>query len=154
MKHICIVLFCLSSGVGLAQQGPPGGSSDTRRVPEGTPGIIPISKITEALNAGYKPVTIGDLVDAADADAQTVRNLQKRLSELASDYDALVARYNRLAAVNSTAPVSLHPAMDNRQLMRALVLQSLFERNPGPMRIQVQTVDCTKTPALCVNVGP
>jgi hypothetical protein len=118
------------------------------RAPDGTGGTIPISEVKRALEAGYRPITVGDLVDAADADQKLVQNLQKRYSDLASDYDALVARYNRLAAINAAPPAAPQGA-SNDQLIRMLALQSLFKRSPAP--IQIQVTDCTAYPALCVH---
>jgi hypothetical protein len=90
-------------------------------------------------------------VDAADADAKLVQQLQRKLDDLTADYEAIVARYNRLAAINSTPPVQVQSGPDNRQVMKMLMLQSLFQRRPAPLPIDVRTMDCTKFPALCVG---
>jgi hypothetical protein len=118
------------------------------RAPDGTSGVILISEVRRALEAGYKPITVGDLVDAAGADMKLVQDLQRKISDLASDYDALVARYNRLAAINSTPAVSPQET-SNDQLKRMLGLQSLFQKPPAP--IQIQVTNCNATPALCVH---
>jgi hypothetical protein len=121
--------------------------------PNGTVGTIPISKLGDAANAGYRPFTVADLLAVANAMAEEEQNLQKRFKEASEDYDRLVARYNRLAAINSAAPVQSQPAVNERQVMRAMAFRALLQNAfPSPAtRIQVQTVDCTKLPALCVG---
>lgn len=121
--------------------------------PTGTAGTLPMRNLAEAAKAGYRPFTVADLLAITNAVADEEKNLQRRIKELSEDYDALAARYNRLAEINSATPVQPQPAFDERQAMRAMVFRSLLQRAlPAPaMRIQVQTVDCTKFPALCVN---
>ncbi|MFZ0880812.1 MAG: hypothetical protein WCA98_16655 [Candidatus Acidiferrales bacterium] len=68
---------------------------------DGTLGVIPISEVKQALDAGYKLITVAELVDAVDADLKLMQNLQKNFSELASACDAQVVRYNGLAATNA-----------------------------------------------------
>jgi hypothetical protein len=121
------------------------------RSPDGSTGVIPVSKIKEAFSAGYKPVTIGEVLDSFSADAKLVQSLQSKLADLTSDYDALVARYNRLAAVNATPLVQPQPTSDNRELMRSMLLRSLFQRPPAPIQVDVRTIDCTRFPAVCVG---
>lgn len=121
--------------------------------PDGKAGTLPIRNLSEAFKAGYRPFTVADLLAAANAVVDDQRNLQKRYKELAEDYDALVARYNRLAAVNTAVPVQTQPAVDERQVMRSMVFRALLQRTfpPPPTQINVRTVDCTKFPALCVS---
>ncbi|HMD87027.1 MAG TPA: hypothetical protein VKO18_20240 [Terriglobia bacterium] len=112
-----------------------------------------MANLGDAYKAGYRPFTVADLLAITNAFADEEKNLQRKTKELSEDYDALAARYNRLAAINSAAPVQPQPAVDERQAMRAMVFQSLLQRAfpAAPLRIQVQTVDCNKFPALCVN---
>jgi hypothetical protein len=121
--------------------------------PTGTAGTLPMRKLAEASKAGYRPFTVADLLAITNAVADEEKSLQRRIKELSEDYDALAARYNRLAEINSANSVQPQPAFDERQAMRAMVFRSLLQRAlPAPaMRIQAQTVDCTKFPALCVN---
>jgi hypothetical protein len=135
------VLFVPQSGEGLS----------FLKAPDGTSGVVPISEVKRALEAGYRPITVGDLVDAADTDQKFLQNMQKRFSELASDYDGLVARYNRLAAINSAspAPTPMTSREQLRSMVGAMALQSFFQR--PPVRVQLQVADCTKSPALCVH---
>jgi hypothetical protein len=88
-----------------------------------------------------------------NAVADEEKNLQRKIKELSEDYDALAARYNRLAEINSTPPVQPQPAVDQRQAMRAMLFRSMLQRAfpAPPLQIQVQTVDCNKFPALCVS---
>jgi hypothetical protein len=121
--------------------------------PTGKLGTVPMHDIGEAYRSGYRPFTVADLLAITNAVADEERNSQRRIKELSEDYDALAARYNRLAQVNSVPPVQAQPVVNERQLMRAMLFQSLLQRTfPAPaMQIQVQTVDCTKFPALCVG---
>ncbi len=121
--------------------------------PTGKAGTLPMRNLAEASKAGYRPFTVADLLAITNAVADEEKNLQRRIKELSEDYDALAARYNRLAAINSANPVHPQPAFDERQAMRAMVFRSLLQRAvpAPPLQIQVQTVDCTKFPALCVN---
>lgn len=121
--------------------------------PNGRAGTLPTRRLGEAFKAGYRPFTVADLLATANALADEEKNLQRKVKELSEDYDALAARYNRLAAIDSANTVQPQPAYDERQAMRAMVFRSLLQRAlPAPaMQIQVQTVDCNKFPALCVN---
>jgi hypothetical protein len=121
--------------------------------PTGKAGTLPIRNLADALKAGYRPFTVADLLAVTNAVADEEKNLQRRIKELSEDYDALVARYNRLASINSATPVQPQPAFDERQAMRAILFQALLQRAvpTPPLQIQVQTIDCTKFPALCVN---
>jgi hypothetical protein len=115
--------------------------------------------IAVAYKTGYRPFTAADLLAIVNSVVDGEKNTQRRLKELSEDYDALVSRYNRLAAINSApviqsqAAAQPQPAVDERQAMRAMLFQSLLQRTfpAPPSRVQVQTVDCTKLPALCVN---
>lgn len=121
--------------------------------PNGRVGTVPMAKLGEAFKAGYRPFTVEDLLAVTNAVAEDETKLQKRYKELSEDYDALVARYNRLAAVQAATPVQAQPAVDERQVMRAVLFRALLQRAfpPLPSQILVQTVDCTKFPALCVS---
>jgi hypothetical protein len=121
--------------------------------PNGKAGSLPIRNLAEAFNAGYRPFTVADLLAVTSAVADEEKNLQRRIKELSEDYDALASRYNRLAAINSSAPVQAQPVFDERQAMRAGLFRALLQRSfpPPPSQIQVQTVDCTKFPAFCIN---
>jgi hypothetical protein len=121
--------------------------------PDGKLGTIPMHDIGQAYKTGYRPFTTADLLAITNAVADEEKNLQRKIKELSEDYDALAARYNRLAQINSTPQVQPQPTVDERQAMRAMVFQSLLQRAfpAAPLRIQVQTVDCNKFPALCVN---
>jgi hypothetical protein len=121
--------------------------------PAGKLGTIPMNEIAQAYKTGYRPFTAADLLAIANTVADEEKNLQRKNKELSEDYEALAARYNRLAEINSTPSVQPQPAVDERQAMRAMVFQSLLQRSftAAPVRIEVQTVDCNKFPALCVN---
>jgi len=121
--------------------------------PSGKIGTLPMHSIAQAYNSGYRPFTVADLLAITNAVADEEKNLQRRTKELSEDYDALAARYNRLAAVSSATPVQPQPAFDERQAMRAMLFRSLLQRAipAPPVQVQVQTVDCTKFPALCAG---
>ena len=121
--------------------------------PNGRVGTVPMAKLAEAFKAGYRPFTVADLLAVTDAVAEDETKLQKTYKELSEDYDALAARDNRLAAVNAATSVQPQPAVDERQVMRAALFRALLQRAfpAPPSQIQVQTVDCTKFPALCVS---
>jgi hypothetical protein len=121
--------------------------------PNGKAGTLPMHNLTEAFNAGYRPFTVADLLAITNAVADEEKNLQRKIKELSEDYDALAARYNRLAAINSARLVQSQPVFDERQAMRAAFFRALLQRSfpPPATQIQVQTVDCTKFPALCFN---
>jgi hypothetical protein len=121
--------------------------------PSGKIGTIPMAKLGDAARAGYRPFSVADLLAIANAVADEERKLQRRLKEMSEDYDALAARYNRLAEVSAAPPVQPQPPVDERQVMRAMAFRALLQRAlpPPATQIQIQTVDCTKFPALCVN---
>jgi hypothetical protein len=121
--------------------------------PDGKLGTLPMHDIFQAYKTGYRPFTVADLLAITNAIVDEEKNSQRKIKELSEDYDALAARYNRLAEVNAAPAAQPKPAVDERQMMRAMLFQSLLQRSfPAPaMRIQVQTVDCTKFPALCVG---
>jgi len=127
--------------------------------PTGQLGTMPMKDIAVAYKTGYRPFTVANLLAIVNSVADAEKNNQRRLKEVSEDYDALVARYNRLAAINSAPPIQTQaatqpqPVVDERQAMRAMLFQSLLQRTfpAPPARVQVQTVDCTKLPALCAN---
>lgn len=129
--------------------------------PAGQLGTIPMKDLAVASRAGYRPFTAADLVAIANSIADEERTTKRRVTELSEDYDALVARYNRLAAITSVPIVQPQPAVetqpvvDKHQAMRAMLFQSLvkqaFPTPPIRVQVQQQTVDCNKYPALCVN---
>lgn len=121
--------------------------------PNGKVGTVPMAKLGDAAKAGYRPFTVGDLLAITNAVVEEETSLQKRYKELSEDYNALVQRFNRLAAVNATTPVQTLPVVDEREAMRLMLFQAWVKRafTPPAAPIQVQTVDCTKFPALCVT---
>jgi len=125
------------------------------RAPDGTAAAIPIPEVKQALEAGYRPVTVGEVADVIDNYVKTIADQQKRLNDLASDYNALVERFNRLAAINATAPVASYTpsqANDEKRAMRLMLFQSLLSRTaPTPPPVRIQVTDCTAYPALCVH---
>lgn len=125
------------------------------RAPDGTAAAVPVSEVKQAMDAGYRPVTFGDMVQTIDNYAKTIQEQQRQLNDLTSDYNALVARFNRLAAINSTTP-AVAPARsqgdDEKRAMRLMLFQSLLSRSaPAPQPVRVQVTDCTASPALCVH---
>jgi hypothetical protein len=124
------------------------------RAPDGTAAAVPVLEVKQAMDAGYKPVTFGDMVQAIDSYAKTIQDQQKRLNDLASDYNALVERFNRLAAINATTPAASYaPSQtDEKRAMRLMLFQSLLSRTaPQPPPVRIQVTDCTAYPALCVH---
>ena len=124
------------------------------RAPDGTAAAVPISEVTQAMEAGYKPVTVGDMTQVVDSYVKTIQDQQKRLNDLASDYNALVERFNRLAAINAATPaVTYVPSQtDEKRAMRLMLFQSLLSRTaPQPPPVRVQVTNCTAYPALCVH---
>jgi len=121
--------------------------------PDGRIGTVPIAKLGPALKSGLRPFTVRDLLTIANAIGEEETVLRTRYKELSEDYDSLAARYNRLAEISSAAPVQPQPPVDERQLMRAMLFRSLLQRAipAQPMQVQVQSVDCSKFPSLCVN---
>lgn len=69
--------------------------------PDGKIGTVPMSRLSEAAKAGYRPLTVADLLAIINGVSEEETNLLKRYKELSDDYDGLAARYNRLAAVSS-----------------------------------------------------
>jgi hypothetical protein len=112
-----------------------------------------MSSLGDAAKAGYRPVGVADLLAITNAMADEGRDLQRRVKELSEDYNALAARYNRLAAVNSATQVPSQPVIDERQMMKGALFQALLQRAvpQAPIQMQMQTVDCTRFPALCIN---
>ena len=121
--------------------------------PDGKIGTVPMSKLPDAAKAGYRPLTVADLSAIINGVSEEETTLLKRFKELSDDYNGLAARYNRLAAVSAANPVQSRQPVDERQAMRLMLFQNFLQRAiPGPpSRVQVQTVDCTKLPALCVH---
>jgi len=100
---------------------------------------------------GWRTSAIGRISAARISEEEA--NLQKRFKELSDDYTGLAARYNRLAAVSAANRVQTRPAVDERQAMRLMLFQNFLQRAfpAPPNQVRVQTVDCAKFPALCVN---
>lgn len=125
------------------------------KTPDGTAlAAVPISETKQAFDAGYKAITYGDLIEGIDNYAKTIQDQQKRLNDLSSDYNALVERFNRLAAINATTPAqSYTPSQeDEKRAMRLMLFQSLLSRTaPAPPPTRIQVTDCNAHPALCVH---
>jgi hypothetical protein len=124
------------------------------KAPDGTAAAVPVLEVKQAMDAGYKPVTVGDMAQVIDSYVKTIQDQQKRLNDLASDYNALVERFNRLAAINAATPaVTYVPSQtDEKRAMRLMLFQSLLSRTaPQPPPVRVQVTDCTAYPALCVH---
>ena len=125
------------------------------RAPDGSAAAIPVSEVKQAMDAGYRPVTFGDMVQTIENYAKTIQEQQRQLNDLTSDYNALVTRFNRLAAINSTTPAvapARSQADDEKRAMRLMLFQSLLSRSaPAPPPVRVQVTDCTASPALCVH---
>jgi hypothetical protein len=124
--------------------------------PDGTTAAIPVSEVKQAMDLGYRPVTFGDLVQGIDSYVKTIQEQQKRFDELTSDYNGLVARFNRLAAINASTPAAAYsPAQSNddeKRAMRLMLFQSLLSRTAGaPPPSRIQVTDCNAYPALCVH---
>jgi hypothetical protein len=121
--------------------------------PDGKVGTVPIAKLGPALKSGLRPFTVRDLLAIANAMAEEEDVLRKRYKELSEDYEGLVARYNRLAQISSAILVQPQPPVDERQLTRAMLFRSLLQRTipKPPIQVQVQSVDCSKFPSLCVS---
>jgi hypothetical protein len=120
--------------------------------PAGKAGTLPIRRLAEAAKAGYRPFTVADLLATANALADEEKNLQRKVKELAEDYDALAARYNRLAAVNSANSVQSQPAFDERQAMRAMVFQSLLQR-AQPYQLPMPTQPNSGVNCITTHIG-
>ncbi len=124
------------------------------RAPDGTAAAVPVSEVKDAMDAGYKPVTFGDMVQVIDSYAKTIQDQQKKLNDFASDYNVLVERFNRLAAINATpaASYAASQADDEKRAMKLMLFQSLLSRTgPQPPPVRIQVTDCTAFPALCVH---
>jgi hypothetical protein len=123
------------------------------RAPDGTAAAVPVSEVKDAMDAGYKPVTFGDMLQVIDSYAKTIQDQQKKLNDFSSDYNALVERYNRLAAISSTpaANYAASQANDERRAMRLMLFQSLLSRTTPQAPVRIEVTNCTAFPALCVH---
>jgi hypothetical protein len=124
------------------------------RAPDGTAAGIPVLETKQAMEAGYRAVTLGDMIQFIDGYAKAIQEQQKQINDLSSDYNALVARFNRLAAVNSTAPATSYtpPQTDDKRAMRLMLFQSLVSRTaPQSPPVRVQVTDCKAYPASCLH---
>lgn len=122
------------------------------KTPQGGVTGVPITEVRIAIDAGYKPFTAGDLIASLNEYAAAIKEQQKKLGDISSDYNRLAERYNRLAAVNSgPAVVAQAPPVDVAATMRLMMFQSLLSKNPNPQPVQVQVTNCNAQPALCVR---
>jgi hypothetical protein len=123
------------------------------KAPDGTAVGIPVTEVKQAMEAGYRPVTLGDMTQVIDNYAKAIQNQQKQLTDLTSDYNALVARFNRLASINATTPAVTYspPQVDEKQAMRLMLFQSLLSRTAPQTPVRVEVIDCKAYPALCVH---
>lgn len=121
--------------------------------PNGNAVRIPMANLKQAFISGDRPFTVADWLAITNSVAEGEANLQRRYKELLDDYDALAARYNRLAEVSVAPSVQPSPSVHHNGLMRALLFQSFMQRAfpATPIRVNVRTMDCTKLPALCVG---
>lgn len=121
--------------------------------PDGKAVRLPMAQLKEAFRSGYRPFTVADWLAITNAVAQEEANWQRRYKELSEDYDALAARYNRLAEINATPRVQPQPVIDYRRAEKAMLFRTLLQRAfpAAPTRVNVRMMDCTKFPALCAG---
>jgi hypothetical protein len=104
-------------------------------------------------NGPRHAITLGDVFIA-------LYDLGREKSALESDYNLLVGRYNRLAAINNTPTASNYnattatsdPKAEERRERQQLLLNWMKLRQSNrPQTFNVNVTDCTKYPALCVH---
>lgn len=79
--------------------------------------------------------------------------LEKEYLKLKADFDKLREIYIRELQAQAHDHARSQPSQDNSDLLNLMMMQQLFPHTSQPLRINVQTMDCTKYPALCVS-GP
>jgi hypothetical protein len=123
------------------------------KAPDGSAAGIPVMEVKQAMDVGYKPVTFGDMTVVIDSYVKAVQEQQRQINDLTADYNALVLRFNRLAAINSTTLASPRPPtqMDEKQAMRLMLFQSLLSRTAPQQPVRVEITDCKAYPASCVH---
>jgi hypothetical protein len=123
--------------------------------PDGTAVVVPINETRAALESGYRPVLVADLLRAVDTYTQTIQDQQKKIDNLTGQYNDLAGRFNQLAAANRMDPSTYakQQAADEKRGMRLMLFQSLLARSAPPTQVQmqVQTTNCSAYPALCVQ---
>ena len=116
---------------------------------------VPKERFEQALKDGYRPVLSGELAQLLRAVFTQHDQLTKELNSLASDYELLVGKYNRLAALQS-APTYVPaappptPARPDKSdlLMKYLMLRSLMPQPqpyqlPMPVAPRNNNINCT-----------
>jgi hypothetical protein len=115
--------------------------------PTGHAEVIPIDLTQKALANGYVGITVGSVLTA-------FQEVQKQKAAIESDYNLLVQRYNRLAAINAAPPVvySAPPQPTVQDQRRDAIRMFLQMQNSNrPQNFNVNVRDCSRFPALCVN---
>ena len=123
------------------------------KAPDGSAAGIPVMEVKQVMEAGYKPVTFGDMTQVIDSYVKALQEKQRQINDLTADYNALVLRFNRLAAINSTTPAASRPPaqIDEKQAMRLMLFQSLLSRTAPQQPVRVEVTDCKAYPALCIH---
>lgn len=92
--------------------------------PDGKIGTVPMTRLTDAVKAGYRPLTVADLLAILNGVSDEETKLLKGFKELSDDYNGLAARCNRLAAVSAANPVQVRQSVDENQAMRLMRFQN------------------------------
>jgi len=104
---------------------------------------VPKERLEQALKDGYTPLLSRELAQLLRSVFAQNEQLAKELNALASDYELLVGKYNRLAAVQSApayAPATPSPqtrADKSELLMQYMMLRSLMPQPSQPVPLQV-----------------
>ena len=122
---------------------------------DGALAILPMSSLAKEIDEGNQTITLLGLVEIEQGLTSQIEILQTRVEALETDYQLLVERYNRLAAINS-APIVVNnslqqPSRRDDAWTQYLLFRSLFNTPQNRMQLGLRVSDCTRFPALCVR---
>lgn len=122
---------------------------------DGSLKILPISSLDKEWEKGNTPVTLLGLIETEQNLLGQIELLQKKVKNLEDDYSLLVARYNRLASINSSPAIVQAPPPQRSNtsdvLTQYLLFRSLIRTPTTRMQMDLRVSDCTRFPALCVQ---
>jgi hypothetical protein len=167
MKYLALLIALLTFGcVGLAQNSPTtlhlakniplgdaiifvapavgGQSYGFFMAPDGTAAAVPVEETRQAFEAGYRPVTFGDVLIGLQEQQKKI----DRLTAINAAFQNTFVEQGRAAAAPTPQPAA---QVDQAQTMRLMLFQSLLSRTVPPPPVRVEVTNCSAFPALCIH---
>jgi hypothetical protein len=114
--------------------------------PDGTAAAVPVEETRQAFEAGYRPVTFGDLLGGMQEQQKKI----DRLTAINAAFENTFAQQGRVAPAPAPQPVPSQP--DRVQTMRLMLFQSLLSRTFPAPPTRIEVTNCNTAPALCIHL--